>query len=64
MVTFNRNPLTVSRSVADKNHSESQVGMEAHHSLDYTENFRVRGEEREKQRGRKKGSREREGGRT
>lgn len=61
VVTFNRNPLPVSRSVADKNHSESRVGMEAHHSLDDTGNFRVGGEEREKQRGRKKGEQRKRG---
>lgn len=37
--------------------------MEAQRSLDYTENFRVGGQEREKQRGRKKGE-QRKGGRT
>lgn len=54
--------LSIGTLYPDKNHSESRVGMEAHHSLDYSGNFRVGGEEREKQGGRKKGE-QRKGGR-
>lgn len=56
-VTFSRSTLHVSRSVEDKNLSESQRGMEAHHSLDYTENLRGWG------RGRGRGRKGGEGGR-
>lgn len=63
VVIFNRSTLHVSRSAADTSHSDSQLGMEAHHSLDGTEDFRggeggktrEREEEEERERGAERG---------